>query len=103
MICFTGNRVNDAGYTIWCTHPAPTCPCNENVEGHGRTVARAYEVACAKFGGSKIEMEASEEQPVGTEEAVASPITEPKPIGTPKKRGRPAKVKAVKSDEDLPL
>jgi len=35
------------GYTVVCT--SMSCPCHENVYGHGNTAKAAYEIAKQKF------------------------------------------------------
>ena len=41
---------DSTGVKVWCNNPEPCTPgCSENVEGHGKNVKDAYEVACQKF------------------------------------------------------
>lgn len=52
MNVYNGNVMTTVGYTLICEEKA--CPCNENVFGYGTTEAKAYVVACHKYGGKNF-------------------------------------------------
>ncbi len=94
MLSYHGDRVTATnGVTLRCEDS--TCKTPENVEGHGRTVARAYEVVLAKYAGARMDIEVTESETEPVEVEAAKPVVK-------RGRGRPPKSKAVESEE-LPL
>jgi transcription elongation factor Elf1 len=48
MMSIPGTVVNaHDGITVFCN--GPNCPANENVQGHGKTEAGAYEIIIQKY------------------------------------------------------
>lgn len=103
MLKLYGNKMHPGepnfGITLRCIDSK--CPTAENVEGHGKNEARAYDVVLAKWAGRSLEQdEVNEEIPA---ESKVVEVTPPVKHG---KRGRPPKkaLPVVAAEEEpLPL